>query len=477
MGTRKQDILLVEPAYRSTYPPLGLMKIATAHKLKGDNVIFCRGTDAEKRSQQWDRIYITTLFTFQWSTTLKTIRYYARSNGATVLVGGVLASLMPHEIEDATSIAPHIGPLNGELPGLAQHAIADQNLSKLSADIDDRGIAALPPDYGIFADLEVPYREALDNCYILRSSEGCTRGCDFCAVNTLEPSFVPRIQLEPAVSYIAKHWGDKRNLLLLDDNLLLSPNFDRIVDEIRDLGFSKGSKLNGRLRHVDLNQGLDLRLLKKKHVDKLAQIALRPFRIAFDHIELAEQYEKKMRWVIDAGFREISTYVLYNHLDTPADLYHRLEVTCRLNEEHACRIYSFPMKYIPCDATNRTHLGAHWTRRQVRGVQCILNATHGIAPTQPTFFRRAFGESVRRFLQIIQMPEHYIINRAKALAEGRIQSWKKSYDTMSRNEKATARRLVAVGKGSILTKHRNRKIAKFLSHYSNENDPMGSDDQ
>ena len=33
-----KNILLVEPAYNNPYPPLGLMKISTWHKRKGDEV-------------------------------------------------------------------------------------------------------------------------------------------------------------------------------------------------------------------------------------------------------------------------------------------------------------------------------------------------------------------------------------------------------------------------------------------------------
>ena len=35
--------LLVEPDYYARYPPLGLLKIATYHRLLGDEVYFVRG--------------------------------------------------------------------------------------------------------------------------------------------------------------------------------------------------------------------------------------------------------------------------------------------------------------------------------------------------------------------------------------------------------------------------------------------------
>ena len=36
-------ILLIEPNYKNKYPPIGLMKISTYHKNKGDSVQFYKG--------------------------------------------------------------------------------------------------------------------------------------------------------------------------------------------------------------------------------------------------------------------------------------------------------------------------------------------------------------------------------------------------------------------------------------------------
>ena len=63
-----KNILLIEPDYKNKYPPLGLMKIAQYHGPNGkrDNVKFIKGKDREVETQVWDRIYITTLFSFEW---------------------------------------------------------------------------------------------------------------------------------------------------------------------------------------------------------------------------------------------------------------------------------------------------------------------------------------------------------------------------------------------------------------------------
>lgn len=38
-----RNVLLIEPNYKNKYPPIGLMKLATYHKLLGDNVVFYKG--------------------------------------------------------------------------------------------------------------------------------------------------------------------------------------------------------------------------------------------------------------------------------------------------------------------------------------------------------------------------------------------------------------------------------------------------
>ena len=37
------NILLIEPKYKNKYPPIGLMKIATYHRMLGDTVEFFKG--------------------------------------------------------------------------------------------------------------------------------------------------------------------------------------------------------------------------------------------------------------------------------------------------------------------------------------------------------------------------------------------------------------------------------------------------
>ena len=191
----------------------------------------------------------------------------------------------------------------------------------------------------------------------------------------------------------------------MDNNVVASPRFKEIIAEIRDLGFMPGAKLKRDAsacavqRRVDFNQGVDARILCKDpmFLRELATICLKPLRIAFDHLGVQEPYEKAIRYAHEFGLDELSNYMLYNFHDIPADLFERMRLNVALNEELGVRIWSFPMRYQPTDRPDRAHVGEKWTRYQLRSMQIILQATHGIVSGEPAFFKRAFGDTVSRF--------------------------------------------------------------------------------
>ena len=75
---KKKKVLLVEPGFKTKFPPLGLLKISTYHKLLGDDVYFHKGSACPEHLlyTYWDRIYISTLFTYHWDVTVKTINSF-----------------------------------------------------------------------------------------------------------------------------------------------------------------------------------------------------------------------------------------------------------------------------------------------------------------------------------------------------------------------------------------------------------------
>ena len=103
-----------------------------------------------------------------------------------------------------------------------------------------------------------------------------------------------------------------------------------------------------------------------------------------------------------------------NFKDKPEDLYHRLRINVDLCEELDVDIYSFPMKYHPINGEHshdRDYVGENWNRKYIRAVQAILNATKGKIGRGKSFFERAFGRTEEEYMEMLLMPETFIIFR------------------------------------------------------------------
>lgn len=293
----KRNILLLEPNYKNKYPPIGLMKIATYYKILGDNVVFYKGDlkkfvldeiclclmdklsaiektinwkihkeklksflikrgcpvliellnesdyplllnnaldyykDYYKKKEyydhpQWDIVCISTLFTFHWKVTVETIHFAKKivKDINNVKVGGVMASVLPEEIEKETGIKPIFGLLN--YPG----ALGDDN---------DIIIDTLPLDYSLLD--EIDYRYPASDAYYGYTTRGCKRRCSYCAVWKIEPKFVEFYPLTDLIKETNKQFGEKKDLLLLDNNVLCSPKLPKIINQIKSCGFTRGA--------------------------------------------------------------------------------------------------------------------------------------------------------------------------------------------------------------------------------------------
>ena len=179
--------------------------------------------------------------------------------------------------------------------------------------------------------------------------------------------------------------------------------------------YEKTHKTSKRKRIVDFNQGIDSRLITEANMNKLAEVNIYPLRIAFDHWQLRDIYEKSIRTAVGSGIKSLSNYLLYNFEDKPEELYHRLRMNVDLCEELGASIYSFPMKYHPINDKeffmNRDYIGKHWNRKFIRAVQAVLNSTKGKIGRGVDFFEEAFGRDVDEFMKILWMPETFIIYR------------------------------------------------------------------
>ena len=416
-----KNILLIEPRYKNKYPPLGLMKIAQYHGSRGkdDKVRFIKGEDRSVLGTAWDRIYVTTLFSFEFpriSESIDFAHYAANGQSDKVFVGGIAASLMHsrflseprwHGIRFIKGLLSEAPALSLRLDDFSEELYSDD---RFGAPIED-----LIPDYSILD--QISYKYPVSDAYFTYASRGCIRKCSFCGVPKLEGDQRDTESISAVVNGVEKLYGAKKDLTLMDNNVVASPRFKEIIAEIRDLGFVPGAKLRrGRVqvqRRVDFNQGVDARILCKDpfYLRELSSICIKPLRIAFDHLGLKKPYEQAIRYAHQYGLNELSNYMLYNFHDSPVDLYERMRLNLELNEELGIRIWSFPMRYQPTDLPDRSFIGERWTRYQLRSMQLILQATHGVVSGAPQFFRRAFGDTYEKFESILLRPQHFIFNR------------------------------------------------------------------
>ena len=576
-----RKVLLLEPNYKNKFPPIGLMKLATYFKLRGDDVVFYKGdmkdflinditndcidklkqldgsinwklradriatfikyrkkSDLDKigledseyaillypwlehfknfyhkkeyiKHPKWDWVGVTTLFTFYWKITIETIEFAKLlvKDKKNLMIGGVLASIQPKEIEEATGIKPHCGTLHTPYK-----------------DIDEDNpyiIDELPLDYSILDEIDYEYPDS--GAFYSYSTRGCIRHCAFCAVPILEPQYQSYLPLKERIERTRRLYGDQQNLLLMDNNVLASENLAEIIEDIRSCGFTPGAKyvepnqynlairnlrlgmndrayirkrwkllkelnemrsLNeeartfiyrvreengllhvntctkealiktykdfapyfekkyakqkGRLRYIDFNQGVDARLFNDERVSLLSRIPVRPLRIAFDDIKTEKAYTKALSMSVNAGMKDFSNYLLYNFKDTPQDLYHRLRVNVDLCETLDVSIYSFPMKYHPIrgeHSHDRDYIGEHWNRKYIRAIQAILNATKGKIGRGVSFFEKAFGRNEEEYMELLIMPETFLLFRFFFEHLGYTQQWRMAMSELTDAER------------------------------------------
>lgn len=421
-----RNVLLIEPAYRSKFPPLGLLRLATYHKQRGDSVTFARGKCEDLRAMPWHRIYVSSLFTYELPRTIDTVRYYQASvenPTDNLIVGGIAATLLPEHIRQHASCRVVEGPLGA--PGII--------------DATKTVIANCTPDYHIIDAPEWQYRPA--ESYFCRVSTGCIRRCAFCAVPTLEPHFGFLQSVESQIKAVDRAYGERQHLVLLDNNILALDNLDSVVDQIHGAGFHRGARREKRLRVVDFNQGIDARLITVGVAKSLGRIALEPVRLAFDHIGVESHYRLATARLAGQGFSHFTNYVMFNFRDDPKSFYHRLRVGVELSEQHGIGVTGFPMRFVPIDDITRRHVAPGWKWRQLRGIQCVLLATHGMVSPKRRFFEAAFGSSLEEFLRIVAMPDRYIVHRAKHKA--RAADWWSMYSRLSAEEQGEFMELLA----------------------------------
>lgn len=362
-------IALVDGTPTSTLYPLPLLKIGAWRQSLGDECKIFYSTLPS--AGEYDEIWITTRFTFDVPFAVGLVRE-AKKRARRVLVGGISASLLPEYFE-REGVEVH----RGLIPEVESFA-------------PDYSLLGFKPEYSIS-----------------HTSRGCIRKCGFCMVTKLEPAFTDRPDWDRDLSPLTT------KVYFYDNNWLAKPpeQFKRDVDKLHALVKA------GRISEIDFNQGLDARLVTDEIADMLKGLPIRPVRFAFDGMHEDGYYQGAIKRMIDRGFHNFMSYVLFNFMDKPSDFYYRLREGARLSQEFRCAVDSFPMCYQPILEvdTGRDYVGKHWTAEKKRGFKTIRSCHSGPSGTMTTHAYNAFppleefeywyGKNAAEFERLISYPK------------------------------------------------------------------------
>ena len=240
----------------SKIPNLALMKISNYYKSLGENVEFV------KQGKTYDKIFASAIFTRSKDICLKLQEQY----GDKIEIGGTGWDI--HKV------------------------LADE-------------IEYMKPDYNLYSAEEIASRmrgimtkqrkleKAIEivNAGMGFTSRGCVRECGFCFVPKKEGKFRDVAEIKDLIN-------DKSNVLILHDNNLTADPY--CIDKLKEI---KERKLI-----VDINQGMDVRLMTDEKAKALSEVKhLRSLHYAWDLMA----FEKPVM----EGIKILSKYIKpYRHM-------------------------------------------------------------------------------------------------------------------------------------------------------------------
>ena len=234
------------------YPNIPLMKISAWHKAQGDSVEWYEPMFSGHK----DKVYMSKVFSF-------TPDYEYCIDADEIIKGGsgyCITTVDGKEVFDRS--------LDSELPTEIEH---------------------IYPDYSIYNITDTAYGFL---------SRGCPRGCEFCHVEAKEG------RRSIKVADLSEFWKGQKNIVLCDPNILACRQWEDLLQQLID---SKA--------WVDINQGLDIRLMTDEKAEMIKSIKTKQIHFAWDRYEDKKTIVQKFKMFKDItgiNFRKLGVYVLCN---------------------------------------------------------------------------------------------------------------------------------------------------------------------
>lgn len=235
------------------FPNLPLMKLSAWHKAKGDHVEWYD----PMFSGYMDRVYMSKVFSFSpdYEYPIWADEIHCGGSGYCIeLVNG-------KEVYDSER--------DCELQPEIEH---------------------IYPDYSLYNITDTAYG------FLTR---GCPRGCGFCHVEAKEG------RVSRKVADLTEFWNGQKNIVLCDPNILGCREWKNLLQQLID---SKA--------WVDINQGLDIRLMTEEKAEMLKKIKMKQLHFAWDRYQDKEIILPKFQMfkeITGINERNLIVYVLCNY--------------------------------------------------------------------------------------------------------------------------------------------------------------------
>ena len=235
------------------FPNLALMKLSAWHKSQGDSVEWYQ----PMFSGHMDKVYMSKVFSF-------TPDYEYFVDADEVIRGGSGYAIT---LENGKEV--YNKNLDAPLPDEIEH---------------------MYPDYSIYNITDTAYGFL---------SRGCPRGCSFCHVEAKEG------RKSYKVADLSEFWSGQKNIVLCDPNLLACRDWKDLMQQLID---SKA--------WVDINQGLDIRLMTAEKAEMIKQMKVKELHFAWDRYQdkdIIVPKLKEFKAITKLDIRKLIVYVLCNY--------------------------------------------------------------------------------------------------------------------------------------------------------------------